>query len=152
MKRLNNWHHTNSTNEYYQLSHKKIFLQDEGLFAKGLKVAVVTIVDFKQCSESYKRSPITNNMFCAGIGDADACKIDSGGPGVINGKLVGIVSSGIKCKNPKYPSVYTTVSKYRDWILKKTNNNTLVSLVYKLINNLYNKAKLFYINIMNVSK
>lgn len=41
---------------------------------------------------------------------------DSGGPLICNGKLMGIVSWGISCANPRYPGVYTKVSNYVDWI------------------------------------
>lgn len=55
-------------------------------------------------------------MFCAGRGKDDACHGDSGGPGVINGTLAGVVSFGIGCGDSRFPGVYTRVDKYYDWI------------------------------------
>ena len=66
-------------------------------------------------------------MVCAG-GYADACEGDSGGPltcwhSSTNGQqqryLCGIVSYGVYCNqtaNVNFPSAYTDVAKYKNWI------------------------------------
>lgn len=59
-------------------------------------------------------------MFCAGIGKTDACLGDSGGPGVIDGKLAGVVSSGMECGSRIFPGVYTRIDKYYNWISNYT--------------------------------
>jgi trypsin len=41
---------------------------------------------------------------------------DSGGPVMYDGALVGLVSWGLGCAWVDYPSVFTEVSAYRDWI------------------------------------
>jgi secreted trypsin-like serine protease len=70
---------------------------------------------------------ITANMICAGFenGRADACTGDSGGPATAviaaNRRIIGIVSWAIGCGFPKYYSVYTRLSQFRDWIKQKTN-------------------------------
>ncbi|XP_076664976.1 chymotrypsin-2-like [Andrena cerasifolii] len=46
------------------------------------------------------------------------CKGDSGGPLTVNGKLAGLVSWSHDCADTVYPSVYTRVSSYIDWIKK----------------------------------
>ena len=56
-------------------------------------------------------------MLCAGYpeGGIDACKGGSGRPLVVNGGLIGIVSSGEGCAKPGEPGeprVYTRVSTY----------------------------------------
>ncbi|KAJ8676684.1 hypothetical protein QAD02_012471 [Eretmocerus hayati] len=92
-----------------------------------LKVANVSVVDQRICARRYIRDPITNNMFCAfgtgkvpsvtgGVTVSDSCQGDSGGPGVINGKLAGVVSSGMECGSTYYPGIYTRVDKYFKWI------------------------------------
>lgn len=44
---------------------------------------------------------------------------DSGGPLLVNGVQVGIVSWSIKpCATPPYPGVYTAVASYINWIEK----------------------------------
>ena len=69
----------------------------------------------------YIHDPITDKVFCAGRGYVDACQGDSGGPAVINGKLAGIVSTGVDCGSVFFPGIYTRVHKYLDWITKHTN-------------------------------
>ena len=83
-------------------------------------MAQVPIVSQKYCEKVYKRNPITENMFCAGVGINDACTGDSGGPAFWNETLIGIISTGIGCANAKFPGVYTRVDKYYDWILNTT--------------------------------
>lgn len=78
----------------------------------------------KSCERKYVRDPITSNMFCAGVGYVDACQGDSGGPGVINGKLAGIVSSGMDCGSTYYPGIYTRVDKYAKWIAGYVNKSS----------------------------
>lgn len=78
-------------------------------------------VDRAVCLESsgYR---ITNNMFCAGYGDAkrDACYGDSGGPHVTPFRdtffVTGVVSWGEGCARAGKYGVYTQVSKYIRWI------------------------------------
>lgn len=65
---------------------------------------------------------IPPDMMCAGkqTGDQDTCQGDSGGPAtlVISGarRLVGIVSTGDGCGQPKKYGIYTRVGTYEAWI------------------------------------
>lgn len=70
---------------------------------------------------------ITPNMLAAGeiMEGKDACSGDSGGPLVVydenNRKfLMGIVSFGEGCADPRYLGIYTRVSKYTNWIRQNT--------------------------------
>jgi secreted trypsin-like serine protease len=79
-----------------------------------------------ECNESYNM--ITDNQVCAGFvtGGYDACQGDSGGPLFytgVNGSrtIVGIVSWGKGCAEPKQYGVYTRVSKYVEFIESSTN-------------------------------
>ncbi|CEN62918.1 hypothetical protein ASPCAL09546 [Aspergillus calidoustus] len=78
------------------------------------------IIERGKCAAAYGRDNlrITDGMFCAGApgGGKGACQGDSGGPAVADGILVGIVSWGYWCGRQGYPSVFSRVAYYRDWI------------------------------------
>ncbi|XP_041972362.1 transmembrane protease serine 11A-like [Aricia agestis] len=71
------------------------------------------------CKEVYGKKFITRQMFCAGTfttGEG-ACDHDAGGPAILAGKLVGIISFGpAVCGYPNAPTVFTLVGAYADWI------------------------------------
>ncbi|KAG8201099.1 hypothetical protein JTE90_028769 [Oedothorax gibbosus] len=75
-----------------------------------------------RCEVVFKKDvPITQANLCAGDGDKDACRGDSGGPLMLassDGRfyLIGIVSFGKKCAEPGIPGVYTRVTNFIDWI------------------------------------
>lgn len=95
------------------------FLSGHGPNAYLLRIAQVPIVDRKVCEDLYY-GHVHKNMLCAGESDGsvDACNNDSGGPLVLDNKLIGLVSWGIGCGLPNYPGVYTNVAYFRDWIDK----------------------------------
>lgn len=45
---------------------------------------------------------------------------DSGGPLTVDGVLVGLVSWALGCARVSYPTVFTRVSEYIDWIEKNS--------------------------------
>ncbi|XP_064180643.1 polyserase-2-like [Anguilla rostrata] len=92
-----------------------------------LQEVEVPVVGNKQCTCLYGEGQITENMMCAGLstGGKDSCQGDSGGPMVSKQNSVwvqsGIVSFGIGCARPKFPGVYTRVSRYEAWINSQIN-------------------------------
>ncbi|XP_067622149.1 trypsin-like [Eurosta solidaginis] len=86
-----------------------------------LQTAEVEIVNKWCCAARYwiQSKFLSETMICAGGGATDACKGDSGGPGVVNGQLCAITSWGMGCGS-RYPGVYTTVNnaEVRDFINK----------------------------------
>ncbi|KAG0723293.1 Proclotting enzyme [Chionoecetes opilio] len=93
---------------------------------KGKRPAVLhevalEIITRKECEEAYKKSEynldILESHMCAASAGKDSCQGDSGGPMVILEKgiwyQVGIVSYGIGCANPKYPSLFPRVPTSR---------------------------------------
>ncbi|CAH2251932.1 jg13821 [Pararge aegeria aegeria] len=78
------------------------------------------------CKEVYGDKFVSTTMFCAGTfttGEG-ACDHDAGGPAVLAGKLVGIISFGpAVCGYPNAPTVFTLVGAYADWI--ETVNETM---------------------------
>ncbi|XP_072933644.1 venom serine protease Bi-VSP-like [Epargyreus clarus] len=97
-----------------------------------LQVLQLPVVTTESCSKAYeplKIFEIDERVICAGgQGGVDACHGDSGGPLMqpiwdpINYTTyfyqTGIVSFGMMCGTPGYPSVYTRVSAYIEWIQK----------------------------------
>lgn len=79
-----------------------------------LRQVHVPVQDDATCTKAvptYRNSA----MVCAGHpqGGQDACEGDSGGPMVVRGRLVGVVSYGRGCARPGEPGVYTRLTSYR---------------------------------------
>jgi trypsin len=92
----------------------------EAPISTTLLYAAVDVVGRQKCNQAYD-GLVTDGMFCAGLGAADSCKGDSGGPAVAFDKekgsmLVGVISWGVGCSRQKYPGVYVDLVKYRSWI------------------------------------
>ncbi|XP_076139273.1 granzyme K isoform X2 [Alosa pseudoharengus] len=97
-----------------------------------LKYVEVSIIERDYCTCLYNQNPvITEDMLCAGNKKPqhDACLGDSGGPLECNKNLVGLVSGGLGCGDPKKPGVYTRLSeKHMSWInniIKRQSNSTV---------------------------
>ncbi|KAA0707906.1 Trypsin-3 [Triplophysa tibetana] len=79
-----------------------------------LRTVRLPIISTAKCNSSQSfNGNITVNMICAGMraGGMDACKGDSGGPLVCDGRVYGLVSWGNGCGDPRFPGVYTAVSR-----------------------------------------
>ncbi|XP_016288701.2 transmembrane protease serine 4-like [Monodelphis domestica] len=96
--------------------------ESEVKVSKILHEAKVQLIDRNQCNqENAYFGDITKKMLCAGMpgGNVDACQGDSGGPLMYykeKWQIVGIVSWGIGCGQPNFPSVYTRVNFFLNWI------------------------------------
>ncbi|KAJ9597887.1 hypothetical protein L9F63_011253, partial [Diploptera punctata] len=90
--------------------------QDGHVLAAQLQQLQVPIVSNDLCKQVAQGS-LTPNMICAGIsGGEGACFADSGGPLVVNGALVGVVSFALdKCDKP-VPAVYADIPAMLEWI------------------------------------
>ena len=90
---------------------------DDEQSSEILRTVELDIVDHTKCKSQYSGHTITDNVMCASRLGKDSCRMDSGGPLVINNnELVGVVSWGVGCADVNYPGVYTKISEYRDWI------------------------------------
>ncbi|XP_012940643.1 serine protease hepsin [Aplysia californica] len=93
----------------------------------ALNQAVLPVISDDTCSRAdwYGSEFIRSTTFCAGYaeGKKDACAGDSGSPLAckVGGKWYahGISSWGYDCAEPKWPGIYTDVSKYIPWLQRQ---------------------------------
>ncbi|XP_067634010.1 trypsin-like [Eurosta solidaginis] len=78
----------------------------------NLRSVTVPVVNWTNCSNQYqtRNIAITRTSVCAGNGNGDACSLDTGGPGIVNGQLCGVVSLGFGCNRPNFPGIYTNLN------------------------------------------
>jgi len=86
-----------------------------------LREGYVNILSPSECSNSRNWGAYASQNFhlCVkDIGDMvyGGCNGDSGGPVHVGGKVVGVSSFSTRGCHTEYPSVYTRLSFYRDWI------------------------------------
>lgn len=89
---------------------------------KILLQASVSVISNTQCGQKYK-SNIADNSLCAftGFEGETSCQDDStGGPVIVDGRQVGIMSWGKGCMDSFYPGVYTRITAFLDWIKLNT--------------------------------
>jgi len=97
-------------------------LREDGSLPDVAYKAEVPFVSDQQCRVAYGQAAVEDSMICAGLaaGGVDACTGDSGGPITANDRhyiyLAGIMSWGFGCARPGYPSVYTEVSHFNEFI------------------------------------
>ncbi|KAF2895588.1 hypothetical protein ILUMI_10583 [Ignelater luminosus] len=89
----------------------------------------VPLVPNSKCFPIYKEKlnvQLEDSQLCAGgVPGKDSCRGDSGGPLMIvdvtptqqSWSLIGIVSFGVGCAVQEFPSVYTKVKNYNQWIV-----------------------------------
>uniref|UniRef100_A0A1A9W0A9 Peptidase S1 domain-containing protein n=1 Tax=Glossina brevipalpis TaxID=37001 RepID=A0A1A9W0A9_9MUSC len=84
---------------------------------KSVELEIITRSRCASAAYSYGND-IKPSMICAAAPQKSACQRDSGGPLVSDGLLVGIVSWGWGCADPKYPGVFVDVAELYPWIVK----------------------------------
>ena len=93
---------------------------ENGKMSTILQFVHVPIIGHEQCSEAY--SILTKKMLCAGYAAGKGvCTSDSGGPLVVDGKLVGTVAFGTGCAHAGKPGVYANIPAFLDFIVSNTN-------------------------------
>ncbi|KAL1131783.1 hypothetical protein AAG570_011396 [Ranatra chinensis] len=106
-------------------------LNEDGSLPEALRHVSLPLVDKNLCDANYTKVGYSRflhrcQICTAAFKNMDSCQGDSGGPLVCDqvGRyfLCGIVSWGVGCSRPKYPSVYTEVSCYSDWIYRVLYN------------------------------
>ncbi|MFI9502977.1 S1 family peptidase [Nocardia sp. NPDC052566] len=75
-----------------------------------LNAATVPLASNETCATAYGPSFDPNTMLCAGSTVADTAEYDSGGPLLVNGRVVALTSWGKGAAQPGYPGVYTRLT------------------------------------------
>ncbi|KAK0181219.1 hypothetical protein PV327_003521 [Microctonus hyperodae] len=91
-----------------------------GSSPKVLQKTEIFIASQNYCEKKYNEQgyDIHSTHICAHdpVEETGSCHGDSGGPLTVEGKLVGLVSWAMGCAMTDYPTVYTRVPEYLDWI------------------------------------
>ncbi|KAF2886636.1 hypothetical protein ILUMI_19536 [Ignelater luminosus] len=89
--------------------------------SKALKAADIRITNFSTCLKIHEsiNKMVSARMVCAWGHKTDSCTGDSGGPMIQNDTLIGIVSWGMECASDHWPGIYTRISEFPEWILRK---------------------------------
>ncbi|KAK3099474.1 hypothetical protein FSP39_005001 [Pinctada imbricata] len=91
-------------------------LSGGGSVPDDLQAVNMTVLSNSECSSAW-RSNILDSQVCVHLRFGySACNGDSGGPLVCGNTLVGATSWGSSTCSGTYPSVYTRVSSFRDWM------------------------------------
>jgi trypsin len=88
-----------------------------------LQAVEVNIKTRSSCNSAYSNyGGITENMICAAVsrGGKDFCTGDDGGPLVVDGQLVGIVSWAMGCALVYFPGVYSNVATLKSFVTEQT--------------------------------
>lgn len=85
---------------------------------RKLQGVYLSITSLKECRQAYGDHVIQNTNVCTYFEGKGACKGDSGGALVADGKIVGVASWGNGCAREGYPDVYAGVAGNLDWIQK----------------------------------
>ncbi|KAG8222288.1 hypothetical protein J437_LFUL003269 [Ladona fulva] len=94
-------------------------LRAGGELSSELRSVDLLVGDLNRCNTTYHKYHLNvySTQFCdTGVQGKAACDGDMGGPLFIDDQVYGIVSWGRPCGYAGYPSVYTKVSEYIDWI------------------------------------
>lgn len=85
----------------------------------------VPLVSDARCAKAYTDRFDPETMMCAGYesGKKDSCDGDSGGPLMLNGKLIGIVSWGDGCAQAGKYGIYSRLSGAMTWITETMHAN-----------------------------
>ncbi|XP_037931972.1 trypsin epsilon-like [Teleopsis dalmanni] len=95
------------------------------VYYHGPSPDLILFADLQILSQSACRSLIPHyefGMICAKnfkAPEMDACQGDSGGPLICGYRLCGVVSFGYDCGD-SFPSVYTDIAHYREWIIENS--------------------------------
>ncbi|KAF9405368.1 hypothetical protein HW555_013871, partial [Spodoptera exigua] len=84
-----------------------------------LQKVTLPVYDLADCQEVYGKELVTRTNFCAGFITVpkNVCNHDAGGPAVMDGMLIGVLSfSSKRCDQTDQPAVFSTVGAIASWL------------------------------------
>ncbi|XP_055545417.1 trypsin-6-like [Wyeomyia smithii] len=84
-----------------------------------LKAADLTVLPIERCQTAYPEKILYNEtQYCIGSSKdhTGSCQGDSGGPFVVDHTVYGVVSWAKSCAEIEYPTIFTNVAAYEEWI------------------------------------
>lgn len=95
----------------------------------------VKLFSLQTCQDFYPEEKVIEyGLFCAGRYATEGrtmCIVDYGGVLVTKDLLIGVISYGIGCTRDGYPSVYTNVAQFENWIRLVDKSKTPIGAVFK---------------------
>ncbi|KAJ3660003.1 hypothetical protein Zmor_011661 [Zophobas morio] len=83
------------------------------------------VITKEKCEEGFGDlldGPLLDSIVCtSGQDNTGVCSGDSGGPLIVDGTLVGITSFGVRDCPFGYPSAYTRVTSFLDWLAENSD-------------------------------
>ncbi|XP_030753179.1 brachyurin-like [Sitophilus oryzae] len=79
------------------------------------------VLDNSDCTNYYENLIQSTHVCTSGAEIKGGCNGDSGGPLVLENQQIGIVSFGSNRCTKGYPTVFTRVSEFKDWISKNSD-------------------------------
>ncbi|KAJ8710927.1 hypothetical protein PYW08_009442 [Mythimna loreyi] len=102
----------------------------EGQVTQKLRLSMLDVYNTTDCRKKYTEDFITKENFCAAYNgtNGSACNGDVGGPGIVNGTLMGVVSFGApECGAAGMPTVFTKLGYYLPWIESVLNTHKKIN-------------------------
>ncbi|XP_057659777.1 kallikrein-5 [Diorhabda carinulata] len=107
---------------------------------KKVEVIVLSNDECKSTNDAYNLVIQNTHLCTSGMGIKGSCTGDSGGPLIIDDIQIGVVSFGpIDCATG-YPSVFTRVSEFNDWItytILNKSNKVFINIIPFYISTLF---------------
>ncbi|MCX3059335.1 serine protease [Streptomyces sp. GXMU-J5] len=94
---------------------------DTTALPEGLQAARMPVTTSETCATDYS-TPLTpfdtTGRFCAGPADGSKaiCRGDAGGPAILNGTVVGVISGGRGCGLPDSPAILSSTAHFNAWL------------------------------------
>ncbi|XP_044265456.1 brachyurin-like [Tribolium madens] len=96
-----------------------------GDLSEVLRYVDVNVITNIDCGNQFDEEFVDSILCTSGGSDSGSCDGDSGGPLIVDGVQIGVVSFGVMWCLPGYPSGFSRVTSFLDWIA--TNSDVVIN-------------------------